>query len=109
MNTSFPVDFDSPKNTYYEILYVSRQPSLSSFGAKPLSSPPVSALQISTQISSQEENIEAYDFYNQEMSGYSKKFNAMKNVGLLPQHWENINTTYISLDIFDKYNLRPQS
>ena len=36
MNTSFPVDFDSPKNTYYEILYVSRQPSLSSFGAKPL-------------------------------------------------------------------------
>ena len=48
MNTSFPVDFDSPKNTYYEILYVSRQPSLSSFGAKPLSSPPVSALQILT-------------------------------------------------------------
>ena len=56
-----------------------------------------------------EENIEAYDFYNQEMSGYSKKFNAMKNVGLVPQHWENINTTYISLDIYNKYNLRPQS
>lgn len=56
-----------------------------------------------------EEDIEAYDFYNQEMSGYSKKFNAMKNVGLLLQHWENINTTYISLDIYDKYNLRPQS
>lgn len=56
-----------------------------------------------------EEDIEAYDFYNQEMSGYSKKINAMKSVGLLPQHWENINTTYISLDIYDKYNLRPQS
>lgn len=56
-----------------------------------------------------EESIEAYDFYNQEMSGYSKKLNAMKNVGLLPQYWENINTTYISLDIYDKYNLRPQS
>lgn len=56
-----------------------------------------------------EENIEAYDFYNQEMSGYSKKLNAMKNVGLLPQYWENISATYKSTDIFDKYNLRPQS
>ena len=40
---------------------------------------------------------------------YSKKFNAMKNVGLLPQYWENISATYKSMDIFDKYNLRPQS
>lgn len=64
MNTSFPVDFDSPKNTYYEILYVSRQPSLSSFGAKPLSSPPVSALQILTQISSQRLNANiAHNYY----------------------------------------------
>ena len=58
---------------------------------------------------SKDESIEAYDFYNQEMSGYSKKLNAMKNVGLLPQYWENISATYKSMDIFDKYNLRPQS
>ena len=43
---------------------VSRQPSLSSFGAKPLSSPSVSALQISTQISSQHLNANiAYNYY----------------------------------------------
>ena len=43
---------------------VLRQPSLSSFGAKPLSSPPVSALQISTQISSQHLNANiAYNYY----------------------------------------------
>lgn len=56
-----------------------------------------------------EETIEAFDFYTQELSGLSKKFKTMKDIGLLPQHWENINASYKSMDIFEKYNLRPQS
>lgn len=56
-----------------------------------------------------EETIEAFDFYHQELSGLSKKYKTMKDIGLLPQHWENINTSYKSMDIFEKYNLRPQN
>ena len=56
-----------------------------------------------------EETIEAFDFYTQELSGLSKKCKTMKDIGLLPQHWENINTIYKSMDIFEKYNLRPQN
>lgn len=38
INTAFPVDFDSPKNVYSKTLYVPGHTTLSSFGAKPLSS-----------------------------------------------------------------------
>lgn len=56
-----------------------------------------------------EESVEAYDFYNQEMSGLSRKYKSMQDIGLLPQYWENINASYKSMDIFTKYNIRPQS
>lgn len=55
-----------------------------------------------------EELTEAFDFYNQESSGLSKKHMAFQQSGLLPRFWDCINTTYKSFDIYEKYNLRPQ-
>lgn len=57
----------------------------------------------------QDEAVEAFDFYNQEASGLSKKCKAFQESGLLPRYWDCINTTYKSMDIYEKYNIRPQA
>ena len=57
----------------------------------------------------QDEAVEAFDFYNQEASGLSKKCKSFQESGLLPRCWDCINTTYKSMDIYEKYNIRPQS
>ena len=57
----------------------------------------------------QDEAVEAFDFYNQEASGLSKKCKAFQESGLLPRYWDCINTTYKSIDIYEKYNIRPQA
>lgn len=52
-----------------------------------------------------EECKQAYDFYRQEWVDENKKYKIMKDVGLLRQYWDNIHVTYISEEIFPKYNV----
>ena len=47
----------------------------------------------------------SYDFYRQEWVEENKKHKVMKDIGLLPSYWDYIGVNYISLDIFDKYNV----
>lgn len=53
----------------------------------------------------QEECKKAYDFYRQEWVEENKKNRIMKDVGLLPQYWDCIHVTYISEEIYSKYNV----
>ena len=51
------------------------------------------------------ENKQAYDFYRQEWVEENKKNKIMKDVGLLPSHWDNITVNYISEELYAKYNV----
>lgn len=51
------------------------------------------------------ETSQAYDFYRQEWIEENKKQKIMKDVGLLPSHWDSITTKYISGELYEKYNV----
>ena len=52
-----------------------------------------------------EENKQSFDFYRQEWVEENKRHKVMKDVGLLPSQWQNINVSYHSGDIYFKYNV----
>ena len=52
-----------------------------------------------------EECKKAYDFYRQEWVEENKKNKIMKDIGILPSNWDNIQTTYINEDIYTKYKV----
>ena len=51
------------------------------------------------------ENTSAYDFYRQEYVKENRKQKIMKDVGLLPSHWNSITVNYISEELYSKYNV----
>ena len=51
------------------------------------------------------ENKQAYDFYRQEWVEENKKHKIMKDVGLLPSHWNSITVNYIGEELYSKYNV----
>ncbi len=53
----------------------------------------------------QEECKNAFDFYRQEWVEENKKNKIMKDIGLLPQYWDYIHVTYVSEEIYSKYNV----
>ena len=55
------------------------------------------------------ESKKAFDFYLQETVEENKKEKILKDIGILPSYWNNIQCTYKSMDIFQKYNLRPNA
>ncbi len=52
-----------------------------------------------------EEKKQAYDFYRQEWVTENKTQQILKNIGILPSNWDDIQTTYISNNIYEMYNL----
>lgn len=51
------------------------------------------------------ENTQTYDFYRQEWVKENRKQKIMKDVGLLPSHWNSITVNYISEELYTKYNV----
>ena len=52
-----------------------------------------------------EELKRAYDFYRQEWVNENKAHNILKNIGILPSNWENITTSYIVDNLYERYNI----
>ena len=51
------------------------------------------------------ENTKAYDFYRQEWVEENRKQKIMKDIGILPSNWDSITVSYISEELYTKYNV----
>lgn len=53
----------------------------------------------------EEELKKAYDFYRQEWVDENKAYSILKNIGILPSNWDNITTSYIVDNLYERYNI----